>query len=135
MCTAISTLTTHICGLWGYEKVVPSMSRWTLEKLLPAQCDMIVKHGTFKTVQGRTISGITTPEYTMAQFNMRGWDGILDGDAACLGVKLFKKDTGEEGDRTVESLFMKFTVRTRQNQSGPQEQSLRRGGHGGEASL
>ena len=75
MCTAISTLTTHICGLWGYEKAVPSMSRRTLEKLTPAQCDRIVKRGTFKTTQGRTIAGISTPRYTTAQFNVRGWVG------------------------------------------------------------
>ena len=111
MCTAISTLTTHICGLWGYEKAVPSMSRRTLEKLTPAQCDRIVKRGTFKTMQGRTIAGISTPGYTTAQFNVRGWDGIRDGDAACLGVKSIKKDTGEEVDRTVESMSIEFTVR------------------------
>ena len=72
LCTTISTLTTHICGLWGYKKVVPSMSRQTLKKLTPAQCDMIVKRGTFKTEQGRTVSGITIPRYTTAQFNVRG---------------------------------------------------------------
>ena len=37
-CHAVSTLTTHICGLWGYEKAVPSMSDRTLVKLTPAQC-------------------------------------------------------------------------------------------------
>ena len=90
---------------------MPSMSRRIIEKLTPTQCDLIVKRGVYRTVQGRTISGITTPGYTTAQFNIRGWDGIKNGDASCVGVKSFKEDTGEEVDRTVESLFMEFTIR------------------------
>ena len=95
-CRAISTLTTHICGVWGYEKAVPSMSGRTMMKLTPEQCNLIVKRGLFKTAQGRTITGITAPGYTTTSYNSRGWDGLKNGDAACLGVKAFKADTGEE---------------------------------------
>ena len=34
-CRAVSTTTTHICGLWGYEKAVPSMTDRTILKLTP----------------------------------------------------------------------------------------------------
>merc|ERR1711929_72582 len=37
-CRAVSTTTTHICGLWGYEKAVPSMTERTMLKLSPAEC-------------------------------------------------------------------------------------------------
>ena len=40
-----------------------------------------------------------------------GWDGIRDGDAACLGVKAFKTDSGEELERTVQTIYLEFTVR------------------------
>ena len=77
-CSAVSTLTTHICGLWGYEKAVPSMSGRTLLKLKPAECDRIVRRGVYKTVQGRVITGIGAPGYTTTQFNNQrpwlGWD-------------------------------------------------------------
>ena len=110
-CSAVSTLTTHICGLWGYEKAVPSMSGRTLLKLTPAQCNQIVKRGVFKTAQGRTITGISAPGYTTTQYNVRGWDGIRNGDAAYLGMKSFKTNTGEELERTVQSMYIKFTIR------------------------
>ena len=42
-CSALSTLTTHIFGLWGYKKAVPLMSGRTLMKLMPTQCNQIVK--------------------------------------------------------------------------------------------
>ena len=42
---------------------------------------------------------------------MRGWDGVRNGDAACLGVKTVKKNTGEELERTVQSQFLEFTLR------------------------
>ena len=110
-CRAVSTTTTHICGLWGYEKAVPSMTDRTLLKLTPAECYQLSSRGTYKTEQGRVISGITAPGYTTAQFNVRGWDGVKNGDAACLGVKTVKKNTGEELARTVQSRFLEFTLR------------------------
>ncbi|MEL7089161.1 MAG: hypothetical protein AAGL98_12085, partial [Planctomycetota bacterium] len=110
-CRAVSTTTTHICGLWGYEKAVPSMTDRTLLKLTPTQCYQLSSRGIYKTEQGRVISGITAPGYTTAQFNVRGWDGVKNGDAACLGVKTVKKDTGEELARTVQSRFLEFTIR------------------------
>ncbi|MEC7493086.1 MAG: hypothetical protein VYB01_09385, partial [Pseudomonadota bacterium] len=98
-CRAVSTTTTHICGLWGYEKAVPSMTERTLLKLSPAECYQLSSRGTYKTEQGRVLSGIAAPGYSTAQFNLRGWDGIKNGDAACLGVKMMKKTTGEELSR------------------------------------
>ena len=62
--------------------------------LSPSQCQQIVNRGTFKTEQGRTISGIMALGFTTIQFNVRGWDGICGSNAACHGVKSFKKDTG-----------------------------------------
>ena len=50
----MSTLTTHICGLWGYKKAVPYMSGRTKLILSPSQCHQIVTRGTFKTEQGHT---------------------------------------------------------------------------------
>ena len=110
-CSALSTLTTHIFGLWGYKKAVPLMSRRTLMKLMPTQCNQIVKWGVFKTAQGWTFTSVTAPSYTTTQYNVRGWDGIRNGDTACLGVKSFKTDTGEELERTVQSMYIEFTIR------------------------
>ena len=101
VCHAVSTLTTHICGLWGYEKAVPSMTGRTKMTLSPSQCQQIVDRGTFKTKQGHTISGIMAPGFTTTEYNMRGWDGIKGGNAACQGVKSYNKATGEEVERTV----------------------------------
>ena len=61
--------------------------------------------------QNLSTTGITTPGYTTTEFNLRGWDGIRNGDAACLGVKTFKKDTGEELARTVQLRFIEFTLK------------------------
>merc|ERR1711994_713631 len=110
-CRAVSTTTTHICGLWGYEKAVTSMTDRTLLKLTPTQCYQLSSRGIYKTEQGRVISGITAPGYTTAQFNVRGWDGVKNGDAACLGVKTVKKNTSEELARTVQSRFLEFTLK------------------------
>merc|ERR1711923_626020 len=74
-------------------------AEYAIAQLKPAECDRIVRRGVYKTVQGRVITGIGTPGYTTTQFNARGWDGIRNGDAACLGVKTFKKDSGEEIER------------------------------------
>ena len=51
------------------------------------------------------------PGFTTTQFNVRGWDGIRGGDAACHGIISFKKDTGEEVERTVQSIYLEFTIR------------------------
>merc|ERR1711951_302348 len=48
-CRAVSTTTTHICGLWGYEKAVPSMTERALLKLSPAECYQLSSRGTYKT--------------------------------------------------------------------------------------
>ena len=107
----MSTLTTHICGLWEYEKAVPLMSGRTKLILLLSQCQQIVNRGTFKTEQGRTISGSMALGITTTQFNVCSWDGIRGGNAACHGVKSFKKDTGEEVERTVQFMYLEFTIR------------------------
>ena len=86
------------------------MSGRTKLILSPSQCHQLVTRGTFKTEQGRTISWIMAPGFTTTQFNVRGWDGIRGGDAACHGVKSFKKDTGEELERTVQSMYLEFTI-------------------------
>ena len=107
---AVSTLTTHICGLWGYEKAVPSMMGRTKMTLSPSQCQQIVNRGTFKTKQGCTISGIMALGFTITEFNVRGWDGIRGGNNACHGVKSFNEATGEEVERTVQSMYLEFTI-------------------------
>ena len=61
VCHAVSTLTTHICGLWGYKKAVLSMSGRTKLILSPSQCHQLVTRGTFKTEQGHTISRVMAP--------------------------------------------------------------------------
>ena len=87
------------------------MTDRTLLKLTPAQCHQVATKGLYKTEQGRVLTGITDPGYTTAEYNQCGWDGICNGDAACLGVKTFKKDTGEELSRTVQSRFIEFTLK------------------------
>ena len=119
ICSGVKTLTAHICGLWGYEKALPTLSTSELMEISTQNCAAVVTSGQYKTEQGKLLTGILAPGSSSISYNAVGYDGVDNGDATCQGVNTVVR--GKMLNRLVEVVQLQIVVK--KEEFAVQEQS------------
>ena len=119
VCSGVKSLTAHICGLWGYDKALPTLSTSELMEISTQNCAAVVTSGQFKTEQGKLLTGILAPGSSSISYNEIGYDGVDNGDATCQGVNTVVR--GKMLNRLVEVVQLQIVVK--KEEFAVQEQS------------
>ena len=107
-CHGTKRITAHMCGLWSYEKALPSLSTMEVLTISAENCALMALKGIYVLDDSRVLQDIAAPGRSEVHYPLNGMETIEDGNAWCQGETVVV--SGQRIDRVVRSVKLELIV-------------------------